>query len=262
MPFVAKTKNTIMKKLLLLLVAPCVMFSTLSAQITQQEADGIVQQRLDGETQPCTAYAKETVQAEGFTVITATGEILELEYPCWVYYVDYAGEANGKYMIVKENSGNLLEVKTKKDTGPDDLMEWRTVAFEIPFTEYYMGYSSNCWKNLNYPPCWEDRYSDYGELIVINDNEELKQYFICQAGYPPINFSEHTLLLADGCTVQGIQEISKSLWKLSEHEYELNIEIELNDTTPVEKWIIALIIKKISKESNVELNVTLSHDEK
>jgi len=119
-----------MKKLFLLLVAPCVMFSTLSAQITQKEADEIVQQRLDGEEKPCTVYAKEAVQTEGFTVITATGETLELAYPCWVYYVDYAGETNGKYLIVKENNGNLLEVKTKKDTGPGNLMEWRVVTFE------------------------------------------------------------------------------------------------------------------------------------
>ena len=129
-----------MKKLFVLLVAPCIVFSTLSAQITQQEADDIVKQRLDDEGKPCTVYAKETVQTEGFTVITATGETLTLEYPCWVYYADYAGDTNGKYLIVKESSGNLLEVNTKKDTGPGDLTEWREVAIilcnvENPITD-------------------------------------------------------------------------------------------------------------------------------
>jgi hypothetical protein len=37
-----------MKKIFLLLLAPLVLFSTLSAQITQKEADDIVKTRLEG----------------------------------------------------------------------------------------------------------------------------------------------------------------------------------------------------------------------
>jgi hypothetical protein len=117
-----------MKKIFLLLLAPLVLFSTLSAQITQKEADDIVKTRLDGETKPYTVYAKKEMQSERFTVITSAGEVLELGYSCWVYYVNYAGEVNGKYLIVKENNGNLLEVNTKKDGGPNDLAEWREIV--------------------------------------------------------------------------------------------------------------------------------------
>jgi hypothetical protein len=63
-----------MKKIFLLLLAPFVLFSTLSAQITQKEADDIVKARLDGETKPYTVYVKKEVQSEGFTVITSLPE--------------------------------------------------------------------------------------------------------------------------------------------------------------------------------------------
>jgi len=119
-----------MKKLFLLILAPFVLLSTLSAQITQKEADSIVKQRLVGETKPYTVYAKNDVQSEGYTVITTTGETLELEYPCWVYFVKYEGETIGKYLIVKESNGNSLEINTKKDNGPNNLNKWRFVLFD------------------------------------------------------------------------------------------------------------------------------------
>jgi len=242
-----------MKKLFLLLVAPCVIFSTLSAQITQKEADEIVQQRLDDETKPYAVYAKKTVQAEGFTVITATGEVLVLEYPCWVYYVDYAGETNGKYLIVKENNGNVLEVKTKKDAGPGDLTEWKVVTFEteypieIPFEEYSLEGTFCQWKNLDYDET----------VIIINSEKELENYISCSEGsYPEIDFAQYTLLLASGTAVYVIDElIVQNLLQLSSNEYLLNVEIILTDAPAIDKWTIAIIVGKLNKDSNVELNV-------
>ena len=242
-----------MKKLLLLLVAPCIVFSTLSAQITQKEADDIVQQRLDGETKPYTVYAKETVQTEGFTVITATGETLALEYPCWVYYVDYAGDTNGKYLIVKGYNGNLLEIKTKKDTGPDDyLAEWRMVSFEISFTEYSLEGTDCQWTNLDYDET----------VIIINSEEELENYTSCSEGsYPEIDFSQYTLLLASGTTDYEIEEITeKILLQLSSNEYQLKIEIYITDTTAIGKtWTVALIVKKLWEEAIVELKLDIRY---
>jgi len=248
-----------MKKLLLLLVAPCIMFSTLSAQITQQEADEIVKQRLDGEGKPCIVYAKETVQTEGFTVITATGETFALEYPCWVYYVDYAGETNGKYLIVKESSGNLLEVKTKKDTGPGDLTEWREVTFEteppieIPFEEYSLAETLCLWTNVT--------YGDYSSiLIMINSNGELEQYISCAAGnYPEIDFSKYTLLLVKGISHTPIANIGKVFSQLSTEEYKLDIELLSYNYPPgdiAESWLTAIITNKLSEDCNIVLNVT------
>ena len=236
-----------MKKLLLLLVAPCVIFSTLSAQITQKEADEVVQQRLNGETKPYTVYAKEEVQTEGFTVITATGETLELEYPCWVYYVDYTGEINGKYLIVKENSGNLLEVKTKKDTGPDDLTEWRVVAFEIPFTKYSLEGTACQWINLNYDET----------VIIINSEEELANYINCTEGsYPVIDFSRHTLLLASGWASGSPADIiTIQLQQISDIEYSLYLEIRPGPLATPERWNLSIMTPKLLQGAIITLNV-------
>jgi hypothetical protein len=88
--------------------------------------------------------------------------------------VNYTGETNGKYLIIKENNGNLLEVNTRKDNDLDDLAEWRKVTFEpeypinVPFTIYSLEGTSCKWINLNYDET----------VIVINSNEKLKIIFI------------------------------------------------------------------------------------
>ena len=117
-----------MKKILLLIVAPFVFFSALFADtVSQEEADRIVLERLNKETQSYTVYAKEGVQKE-MRIITSTGELLEINYFCWVYYVRYAADTNqGRYLIVKEANGSLLEVDAKTGAGPEDLKEWREV---------------------------------------------------------------------------------------------------------------------------------------
>jgi hypothetical protein len=234
-----------MKKFILLMVTPLVFVVTLSAQVSQEEADEIVQQRLEGETQPCSVYAKEGVQTE-FEVLTATGETLELNYPAWVYYVSYADETNGKYLIVKESNGNLLEINTKNDTEPSDLAEWRVIRFEIPFTEYSLEGTSCQWVNLNYDE----------EVIIINSAEELENYISCTEGtYPDIDFSQHTLLLASGTACRGIDKIHKNLLQLSCNEYELNIELILNNTDVLKKWTVAFVVRKLTEESHIEMNV-------
>jgi len=120
-----------MKKILLLIVAPFVFFSALFADtVSQEEADRIVLERLNKETQSYTVYAKEGVQKE-MRIITSTGELLEINYFCWVYYVRYAADTNqGRYLIVKEANGSLLEVDAKIGAGPEDLEKWREVMME------------------------------------------------------------------------------------------------------------------------------------
>jgi len=102
---------------------PLMFCFSLSAQITKEEADSIVIERMYAETKPCTIYAKEEVQT-GFEITTATSEVLELDYSCWVYYVNFTEIHNSKYLIVRTSNGNLLEVNAKNDDVPD-LEEWR-----------------------------------------------------------------------------------------------------------------------------------------
>ena len=119
-----------MKKIFLLLAASLICLTTISAQVSQEDADQIVIERLSNETSDFIIYAKDGVQT-AFEVITASGETLELSYPCWVYYVNFTDEANGKYLIVKESNGNLLEIKAKNDDGLEGVESWRVVSILI-----------------------------------------------------------------------------------------------------------------------------------
>ena len=120
-----------MKKIFPLILVPLLSLFSVSAQITQAEADSIVKKRMCVETKPSTIYAKEEVQT-GFEITTAAGEVLELDYPCRVYYVNIIDETNNKYLIVKENNGNLLEINTKNDEILDDLVIWKKIT-EFPY---------------------------------------------------------------------------------------------------------------------------------
>ena len=120
-----------MKKIILSIVAPFALFAALSADtISQEEADNIVWKRLSQETQSYTVYAKEDVQKE-MIIITSTGEILEINYFCWVYYIRYADTNQGRYLIVKWSNGNLLEVDAKSGAEPEDLGEWKEIEQNI-----------------------------------------------------------------------------------------------------------------------------------
>jgi hypothetical protein len=117
----------------------------LTAQITQGQSDKVVLKRMSRETQPYTIYAKEDIQAAGMTITTSNEEVLELDYPCWVYYISYTRETDenaGRYLIINENSGSLLEVNTKNDTGPSDLAAWRSVP-GIAITPVLIGKSDS-----------------------------------------------------------------------------------------------------------------------
>ena len=242
-----------MKKIFLLSIASLVCMTTLSAQISQQEADSIVQQRLSDETKPYCVYAKEDVQT-GFEVTTATGETLELSYPAWVYYVSYTRDTNGKYLIVKENNGNVLEVNTKNDAEPDDLENWRIVVedeypIEIPFEEYSLEGTFCQWKNIGYPHL-------SGELIIINNNEELENYISCTEGsFPEIDFLKHTLLLANGHSSQEIFEIVTAFSKISRNQYVMNILVYKLLLMYAEPWCVPILVPKITDEKIITLDV-------
>ena len=237
-----------MKKILLFLAVPFIFLSSLTAQITQEQADEIVINHMNDETKPHTIFAKEEVQIDGFAVITSTGEALELEYSCWIYYVNYAEETNGKYLIVKENNGNLLAVNTKNDEIFLNLQEWRVVPIEIPFENYSLAGTSCYWTNFGYGD----------ELIVMNNHEDLENYIICNGDYyPPINFSEYTLLRAHGMVNGNVYELTKKLLRLAPNEYELSIEVFSDDAGITGIWCVVIIVEKLSNESNIELKVNI-----
>ena len=121
-----------MRKIIVLILVLVAYAMLLPAQVTQIAADEIVLERMSTEAKPHTIYAKEGVQTK-MAIATISGEVLELDYPCWTYYIHYFEEINNNtcyYLIVKESSGNLLRVNTKNDIPPDDLAAWRIIPAE------------------------------------------------------------------------------------------------------------------------------------
>ena len=105
---------------------------------------------------------------------------------------------------------------------------------------------------------WAELVKDKkGEIIVINSNEELDGYINCLDGdYPNIDFSKHTLLLANGITPKIISQLSIiQLLQLSVINYQLDIKIGLGDGDAPSHWVIALIVSKLNKKSNIKLIV-------
>ena len=113
-----------MKKIIFLKIISFVFCFEFSAQITSTEADEIVLEHILQEMQFYTVYAKDSVQSE-MTITTTAGETVELDYNCWVYYIGYTNA--GRYLIINEINGNLLEVNTISNAVHEDLAEWREV---------------------------------------------------------------------------------------------------------------------------------------
>jgi uncharacterized repeat protein (TIGR02543 family) len=153
----------------------------------------------------------------------------------------FANEWNFKTNIVTQDT--TLYARWEENTLPD-------YPIEVPFTEYSLTSTSCQWTNLIY----DDK------LIVINRDEILRGYITCTDGsYPAIDFSKHTLLLANGTTPNGIVEISNRLLQLSTNGYKLDVEILLNETEMLGYWITALIVNKLNEESDIELVTILKH---
>ena len=228
----------------------------LSAQITQEQADAIIQARMSNEMNPYTVFAKENLQYEGIVILTFTGENLELDYSCWVYFVrTYAEKSNNIYLIVKESNGNLLEINVTNDEIPNDLVTWRLFIgngypIEIPFEDYSLEGTSCKWKNF-----------DYDNVIVINSDEKLQDYLVCaENNYLEIDFSKYTLLLAHGYATSSITNIYCSgLQQISEQSYEMNIDLSLGYATVMTHWQVPIIVGKLNEGCTVELIVTLKN---
>lgn len=118
----------------------------------------------------------------------------------------------------------------------------------ISFTEYSLAGTSYRWTNLD--------PEGSKKPVLINSNDELQNY-IDGTDYPPVDFSKQSLLLANGETPYGIREIVNSLRQFSTDKYKWRVDITLNDATVVEKWVMAILIDKPDKESEIELHVNI-----
>ena len=128
----------------------------------------------------------------------------------------------------------------------------------IPSWDYFL---PNIWKWS--PWLWID-YIPF-EVIVLNNNEDLKEYIIGSANdrsdYPDIDFSKHSLLVVSGSTSNF--DISDITGSLHQHgaRYVLHIEISRNDYTTnrfENQWSFALMTEKLSDEISIETVISYS----
>jgi len=122
-----------MKKLILSMLIFIAWATSLSAQITREQADKIVLEYFQNEvTSPYFLYVNTNAPSEaGIAITTFQEETFTAKYPCWAYYLNEFPEitepAQHRYLFVKENDGNLLEVITSNDMIPD-LTAWEEVS--------------------------------------------------------------------------------------------------------------------------------------
>jgi len=121
-----------MKKIIFLTLVLFTYATSLFAQITREQADAIVLEYLQNEISlPYVLYINMNVPSEtGIVISTYNDEDVKVKYACWVYYLNEFPNANGacqhRYLFVKEDNGNLLEIITTNDFGPE-LTEWIVV---------------------------------------------------------------------------------------------------------------------------------------
>ena len=118
-----------MKKTFILLTVLLICATSLSAQTTREQADNIVKEYLQNElVQYNFLYVHTNVPSiEGICITTSNGEIFTAKYACWAYYLDENEPTQRRYLFVKEDNGNLLEVIASNDDGSADTNQWLPV---------------------------------------------------------------------------------------------------------------------------------------
>jgi len=106
--------------------------TSLAAQTTREQADKIVLEHLQNEvTLPYFLYVNNHApSAAGLMITTYNEETVKVKYACWAYYLNenpgVSEPTQHRYLFVKEDNGNLLEIITTNDFTPD-LTEWEPV---------------------------------------------------------------------------------------------------------------------------------------
>ena len=102
----------------------------LSAQITRIQADTIVKKHLQSELVGDSLLYVNINQpnATGIVITTSNYEVVKAKYACWVYYLNESNLSQCRYLFVKEDNGNLLEVIANNDSGQNDTTQWEKVV--------------------------------------------------------------------------------------------------------------------------------------
>jgi hypothetical protein len=121
-------------KVLLLLSVLTVLTVSLQAQITKPEADSIVIAHLDSEQLlQYTLYFNINSPSENdIEIMTTQNESVKIKYVCYAYFLketeNVTEPSRCRYLFVKQDNGNLLEIITNNDLGPEDFELWKRLG--------------------------------------------------------------------------------------------------------------------------------------
>ena len=130
-----------MKKMIISMLVLIAWTTSLRAQITREQADAIVLEHIQNEvTQPHLLYVNvNSPNAEGITIETRMREKVNVKHACLVYFLDenpdVSGPSQRRYLFVKKDNGNLLEIKTRNDYLPNDIDSWKVVEISTGLNE-------------------------------------------------------------------------------------------------------------------------------
>ena len=178
--------------------------------------------------------------------LTIAGEKLPFEFtfaPEW----EYLDQPNLNFIIEVLNSEDMsLCSTTIVVTKHPEKTSMEIV--DIPFVEYSLWGTACEWQlpQLN------------NNVIIVNSDEELARYIQSTSGesYPSVDFDKYTMIIAHGYNLNGIAEKRiNSLQRVSNNELALNIEIYSTLADVIEPWNFVILVDKLDKLYNINLNV-------
>jgi hypothetical protein len=99
----------------------------LAANITQEQANDIVLTYAQSEAPQFTAlYALNEPDANGIVITTSEDESFTAKYASWAYCLEEP--AQRRYLFVKKDGGNLLEVIASNDVNKLDEETWELIG--------------------------------------------------------------------------------------------------------------------------------------
>jgi hypothetical protein len=108
---------------------------------------------------------------------------------------------------------------------------------------------------------WNKNNLIQDSVYIINSQEEFLTFISCEEDVPLpfIDFTNQTLLFVHGQTLSGIESKTISL-ETTSNNYILNITIQCNDATVIDKYLVAVIVStKITSNTVISFNKIINN---
>lgn len=92
-------------------------------------------------------------------------------------------------------------------------------------------------------------------LSIIKSKKEFRKIFSLYPQLKPIDFSTANFLIITEKVSYGVSSIKTSIDSLASGVYNINVNINLQYTTALERWSVAYIVPKYITDKDVELSV-------